>query len=130
MEPADRIDTVIEDPALRRLAHSGSEDSAAPVLIEVEVPTDVDTVGLPVRGGPSHGRPDAVTVEISTGQPEAATTRAVSSVIGQNPRYLRAAGAFAAVVTGAQLAALAATPVVRAIRPDRLLQIRGDSVSV
>jgi hypothetical protein len=48
----------------------------------------------------------------------------VTHILGRRPHYLRAARAFAAVATGAQLAALAASPLVQAIRPDRALQIK------
>ena len=47
----------------------------------------------------------------------------MSGILGRTPRYLRAARSFAAVATGAQLAALAASPAVAAIRPDRQLRL-------
>jgi hypothetical protein len=48
----------------------------------------------------------------------------VSHILGRRPRYLRAARAFAAVANGAQLAALAASPVVLAIRPARVVRVK------
>ena len=118
---ADRIDTVIEDGSLRRLAHERSA-AAAPVLIEVTGPTtDADVVIA--RGAPVDGRRDTVTVRASASErtPPDGAASAVSHILGRTPRYLRAARSFAAVATGAELAALAASPAVAAIRPDRLL---------
>jgi hypothetical protein len=121
---ADRIDTVITDGSLRRLARERS-DSSAPVLIEVTGPTE--DVELPLgRGRAVEGRPSTITVAASApaskDAPPADAASAVSRILGKNPRYLRAARSFAAVATGAQLAALAANPAVAAIRPDRKLQ--------
>jgi hypothetical protein len=120
---ADRIDTVIEDATLRRLARSASDDTTAPVLIEVDVPTSQDVVAVARAGSPSFGVPGVVAVERTTGRPTSAATRAVSRVLGRTPQYVGAARAYAAVATGSQLAALAATPAVRAIRPNRLLRV-------
>jgi hypothetical protein len=115
---ADRIDAVIEDGSLRRLAHERS-DEAAPVLIEVATPTTDVSIDLGRRGGATVGAPQRVTVQAANGAPPAEASSEVSHILGRRPRYLRAAGAFAAVVSGAQLAALAANPLVQAIRPDR-----------
>ena len=119
---ADRIDTVIEDGSLRRLAHERSA-ATAPVLIEVAGPTD--DVDIPVaRGVPVDGRPATVTVgaRISDPSPPAGAVSAVRHILGRTPRYLQAARSFAAIATGAELAALAASPAVAAIRPDRMLR--------
>ena len=118
----DRIDAVIEDGSLRRLARERSA-AAAPVLIEVTGPSaDADlAVG---RGAAVVGHPRTVTVHagISDPSPPAGAASAVRDILGGTPRYLRAgARSFAAVATGAQLAALAASPAVAAIRPDRKL---------
>jgi hypothetical protein len=120
---ADRIDTVIEDATLRQLARSASDDTTVPVLIEVDVPNSHDEVAMTRVGGPSFGVPATVAVERTTGRPTSAATRAVSLVLGRTPQYVGAARAYAAVATGSQLAALAATPAVRAIRPNRLLRV-------
>ena len=117
---ADRIETVIEDGSLRQLARERSDD-AAPVLIEVAGPTE--DVEVPIQRGPAvNGRRATVTVAASSGPPPESAETAVSRILGQTPRYLRAARSFAAVATGAQLAALAASPLVAAIRPNRQLQ--------
>jgi hypothetical protein len=118
---ADRIDTVITDGSLRRLAHERSAD-AAPVLIEVTGPS-VETDIVVGRGGPIDGRPSAVRVRggVSDPAPPDGAESAVRGILGRTPRYLRAARSFAAVATGAELAALAASPAVAAIRPDRKL---------
>jgi len=117
----DRIDAVIEDGSLRRLARERSA-AAAPVLIEVTGPSkDADlAVG---RGAAVVGHPPTVAVHagISDPAPPAGAASAVRDILGGKPRYLRAARSFAAVATGAQLAALAASPAVAAIRPDRKL---------
>jgi hypothetical protein len=119
----DRIDTVITDGSLRRLAHERS-DTSAPVLIEVAGPTD--EVEVRVGRGPAvDGRRSTIAVAASapgTSAPPKGAASAVSRILGGTPRYLRAARSFAAVATGAQLAALAASPAVAAIRPDRLLE--------
>ena len=120
----DRIDTVITDGSLRRLAHERSATSA-PVLIEVAGPTD--EVEVRVGRGPAvDGRRSTIAVAASAPGPSEAPPKgaasAVSRILGGTPRYLRAARSFAAVATGAQLAALAASPAVAAIRPDRLLE--------
>jgi hypothetical protein len=120
---ADRIDTVIEDATLRRLARSASDDTTVPVLIEVDVPQSQDDVAVTRGGGPSFGVPVTVAVERTKGRPTSAAARAVSVVLGLTPQYVGAAHAYAAVATGSQLAALAATPAVRAIRPNRLLRV-------
>jgi hypothetical protein len=118
---ADRIDAVIEDGSLRRLAHERSA-SAAPVLIEVAGPTE--EVDLPIaHGGALNGRPAQVTVRagVNDRKPPAGAVSAVRHILGRTPRYLQAARSFAAIATGAELAALAASPAVAAIRPDRQL---------
>ena len=118
---ADRIDTVIEDGSLRRLAHERST-AAAPVLIEVAGPTtDADVVIA--RGVPVDGQHTTVRVRANAAErtPPAGAVTAVSHILGRTPRYLRAARSFAVVATGAELAALAASPAVAAIRPDRKL---------
>jgi hypothetical protein len=120
---ADRIDAVIEDGPLRRLARDRS-DETVPVLIEMVGPTkDVD-INLGRRGGATIGAPTTVTIATSNGAPPRSASREVTHILGRRPHYLRAARAFAAVATGAQLAALAASPLVQAIRPDRALQIK------
>ena len=118
---ADRIDTVIEDGSLRRLARERSA-ATAPVLIEVTGPTEDVTVPV-ARGGRIDGRPATVTVGagMSGRTPPAGAVSAVRHILGRTPRYLQAARSFAAVATGAELAALAASPAVAAIRPDRML---------
>jgi hypothetical protein len=119
----DRIDTVINDGSLRKLAHERS-GVAAPVLIEVSGPTEDVVVPLG-RGAAIDGRPAttavAASAPTSSKAPPADAASAVSRILGSTPRYLRAARSFAAVATGAQLAALAANPAVAAIRPDRPL---------
>jgi hypothetical protein len=117
----DRIDTVIEDGSLRRLAHERST-AAAPVLIEVTGPSAETEIAIG-RGAPVVGRPASVTVRAGPSDPTPpdGAASAVSHILGRTPRYLRAARSFAAVATGAQLAALAASPAVAAIRPDRQL---------
>jgi hypothetical protein len=118
---ADRIETVIEDGSLRQLARDRSDDEAS-VLIEVNGPTE--DVEIPIGRGPAvSGRRSTVTVAAPAGAPPESAESEVSRILGQKPRYLRAARSFAAVATGAQLAALAANPLVAAIRPNRQLQL-------
>jgi hypothetical protein len=117
----DRLDTVITDGSLRRLAREQS-DATAPVLIELAGPTEDVEVRIG-RGGATF-RPSTVTIAASTGAPAPDAEQAVTRILGSKPRYLNAARAFAAVATGAQLAALAANPIVAAIRPDRVLKLR------
>jgi hypothetical protein len=118
---ADRIDTVIEDGSLRRLAHERST-ATAPVLIEVFGPTG-DAEVVIARGGAVDGRRTTVKVRPNAAErtPPAGAVTAVSDILGRTPRYLRTARSFAAVATGKELAALAASPAVAAIRPDRKL---------
>jgi hypothetical protein len=121
----DRIDTVITDGSLRRLAHERSA-TRAPVLIEVTGPSRPADVAV-ARGGAVDGRRPTVTVMAAAGAvestpPDGAVSE-VSGILGRTPRYLRAARSFAAMATGAQLAALAASPAVAAIRPDRQLRL-------
>jgi hypothetical protein len=120
---ADRIDAVIEDGSLRRLAHERSKE-AAPVLIEVAGPTKAVDIGLGRRGGATIGAPTRITVEVADGNPSPDASEEVSDILGRPPRYLRAARAFAAVATGAQLAALAASPLVQAIRPAQAVRMK------
>jgi hypothetical protein len=119
----DRIDTVIADGSLRRLARERST-TKAPVLIEVTGPSRPVDVAV-ARGGAVDGRRPTVTVMAGAAErtpPDGAVSE-VSGILGRTPRYLRAARSFAAVATGAQLAALAASPMVAAIRPDRQLRL-------
>jgi hypothetical protein len=120
---ADRIDAVIEDGSLRRLAHERSEETA-PVLIEVSGPTKAVEIDLGRRGGVTIGAPTRLTVEVADGNPPAAASEEVRDILGRPPRYLRAARAFSAVATGAQLAALAASPLVQAIRPAQAVRMK------
>ena len=86
---ADRIDAVIEDGSLRRLARERSA-AAAPVLIEVTGPsTDADVaVG---RGAAVVGRPATVAVRagVSEPTPPEGAASAVRDILGATPRYLR-----------------------------------------
>ncbi|HKA04738.1 MAG TPA: hypothetical protein VKD67_10420 [Acidimicrobiales bacterium] len=120
---ADRIDAVIEDGSLRRLAHERSKETA-PVLIEVAGPTKAVDIDLGRRGGATIGAPTHVTVEVADGNPPADASEEVTDILGRPPYYLRAARAFSAVATGAQLAALAASPLVQAIRPAQAVQMK------
>jgi hypothetical protein len=120
---ADRIDAVIEDGSLRRLAHERS-DEEAPVLIEVTVPTTDVAIELGARGSATVGAPARVAVKVTDGAPPREASTEVSHILGRRPRYLRAANAFSAVASGAQLAALAALPLVQAIRPDRPVRMK------
>jgi hypothetical protein len=120
--PPDRIAAVMDDPHLRQLARDASPDEA-PVLIEVAGPVLATTVPTPRPGGPSFGPPEAVTVERTAGSPPSELERELTHILGQTPRYLPAARAFAAKTTGSQLAALAAIPAVIAIRPKRVLRM-------
>jgi hypothetical protein len=119
----ERIERVIADSSLRRLARARSDDTA-PVLIEVAVPTDEVTVTIGRRG--AFGRPAAIAVNAPSAPamaPPDAAAAFVQRVFGRTPQYLRAARSFAAVATGAQLATLAASPLVAAIRPDEVLHL-------
>jgi hypothetical protein len=120
---ADRIDAVIEDGSLRRLARERS-DETAPVLIEVAGPTKPVDIDLGRRGGATIGAPTRLTIEVADGNPPDAASHEVSDILGRPPRYLRAARAFSAVATGAQLAALAASPLVQAIRPAHAVRMK------
>ncbi len=120
---ADRIDAVIEDGSLRRLAHERS-DEAAPILIEVAAPTTDVAIDLGARGSATVGAPARVDVKVVDGSPTREASTEVSHILGRRPRYLRAANAFAAIASGAQLAALAASPLVQAIRPDRPVRMK------
>jgi hypothetical protein len=120
---ADRIDAVIEDGSLRRLAHERS-DETAPVLIEVTGPTKTVDVDLGRRGGATIGAPTRLRLEVADGNPPDAASHEVSDILGRPTRYLRAARAFSAVATGAQLAALAASPLVQAIRPAQAVRMK------
>jgi len=120
---ADRIDAVIEDGSLRRLAHERSDEKAT-VLIEVAGPTKAVAIDLGRRGGATFGAPGRVTVEEPDGPPPSAASHEVTDILGRRPRYLRAARAFSAVASGAQLAALAASPLVQAIRPAQPVQMK------
>jgi hypothetical protein len=120
---ADRIDAVIEDGSLRRLAHERS-DEESPVLIEMATPTKDVPIDHGARGSATVGAPSRVAVKVVDGTLPPAATTEVSHILGRRPRYLRAANAFAAVASGAQLAALAALPLVQAIRPDRPVRMK------
>jgi hypothetical protein len=120
---ADRIDAVIADGSLRRLAHERSNEKA-PVLIEVTGPTKTVSVDLGRRGGATIGAPTRLTVEVADGNPPDDASHEVTDILGRPPRYLRAARAFSAVATGAQLAALAASPLVLAIRPAQAVRMK------
>jgi hypothetical protein len=122
----DRLDEVIRDEFLRRLAQDRSA-AAAHVLIEVAPPTIARLVRLGRQRPPISGQPGAVTVTVPSGDgegPPLEAARAVAEVLGRRPHYLRAAHAFVSDVTGAQLAALAASPEIRAIRPCRRVHHR------
>jgi hypothetical protein len=120
---ADRIDAVIEDGSLRRLAHERS-DEMAPVLIEVAGPTKAVDIDLGRRGGATVGAPSRITVDVADGSPPPAASHEVTDILGRPARYLRAARAFSAVASGAQLAALAASPLVQAIRPAQTVRMK------
>jgi len=94
------------------------------VLIEVAGPTKAVDIDLGRRGGATIGAPTHVTVEVADGSPPADASEEVTDILGRPPYYLRAARAFSAVATGAQLAALAASPLVQAIRPAQAVQMK------
>jgi hypothetical protein len=121
----EQLERVIPDGSLRRLAQNRS-DATARVLIEVAGPSDDATIHVGQRG--RFGSPTEIAVHAPPSSPGPPAppdvTAVVQGILGRRPRYLRAAHAFAAVATGAQLAALAASPFVTAIRPDRQLQLQ------
>jgi hypothetical protein len=120
---SDRIDQVIGDEALRRLARQRSTE-VVPVLIEVDEPSAPAEIELGRRRETVTGRTTSIPVTVPT---QAAATaeavRVLTDVFGRTPPYLRAAHAFVSRATGAQLAALAASPLVRAISPDRHVRV-------
>jgi len=132
-DPADKatapeqLERVIPDGSLRRLAQNRS-DTTARVIIEVAAPTEGTTIHVGSRG--RFGSPPEIEVTVPAPSPSpsseapADAAAAVRGILGRKPRYLRAAHAFVAIANGAQLAALAASPFVTAIRPDRQLQLQ------
>jgi hypothetical protein len=119
-ETAERVDEVIRDEPLRRLARSRSNEKVA-VLVEVAPAVPPPEIRLaPGRDGTS-GRPDAITVVEpgEDGEPPVDAERVIAGILGHTPVYLRAAGAFACDLDGAQLAELTRSSAIASIRPNR-----------
>jgi hypothetical protein len=115
----------VHDPRLRALADEGSADDVVSVIIEVEVPSPRFTAarrpGIP--GG--DRRVGAVRPQLQTSGEATSTTRReeaarfLGRLLGSVPRWLPAAHAFVADVTGAQLAEIARSPLTRSVAVNR-----------
>ena len=116
---AERIDEVIRDDGLRRLARSRSSAAVA-VLVEVARTVRPDKIRLTPGHDGTPRRPAAITVAASgDDEPSVETKRVITEILGHPPVYIGVAGAFACDLNGAQLAELARSPAVASIRPNR-----------
>jgi hypothetical protein len=124
-DPFD-LATRIPDPNLRRLAETRSSQTVS-VLIEPDLPRqrlDFEEMSEPGTGRPRPARvaPETAdeTREIETRT--ASTQVFLRGVLDSDPRWLRSSRVFVADVTGDQLAAIARSPLTRAIHPNRQLR--------
>ncbi len=123
----DALDRKLPDPRLRALADQGSNDIVS-VLIEVDLPVPRFTLTRRpgVRGGDRRVGttrpqidPAGEATSSSTRKDEAA--RFLSRLLGGVPRWLPAAHAFVADVTGKQLAEIVRSPLTRSVAVNRSL---------
>jgi hypothetical protein len=115
----------VGDEQLRSFATGGGSDRR-PVLVEVALPRRQVRLGSSVRGGPQGRAPVGVEPRPGgAGDQDAATVESarafLAGELGAEPVWLGAAGAFTAEVTGDELAAIARSPLVRAVHPNRRL---------
>lgn len=115
----------IPDPRLLRLAEEAGEEAES-VLVEPNLARPKVELGPAMRAG---GRTPAPSRVAEPTPEEAASDKRTRSEVerllleaaGAPPRWLHAARAFVARLNGAQLKAVAASPHVRAVRPNRRL---------
>ena len=113
----------IDSPELQRLAAEGSPETRS-VIIELDVVRPTVQFALDRHGRP---RPVATSLERETersGDIERTSKEVhefLTTTVGVDPLWLRAARAFVADVSGAQLDQIAKHPMTRVIRPNRKL---------
>jgi hypothetical protein len=110
----DDLTVKLPDPDLRSLATEGS-DSVVSVLIQVDEPPPRVTLA---QGTQRRWRVDSPS---AAGLRRAEAAQFLGQVLGSTPRWLSAAGAFVADVTGAQLAEIARSPLTRSVARNRNL---------
>lgn len=115
----ERLRLKVPEAALReRIAAGGAERHT--VIVEVEAPSP----RVALRTDPRSGRRRFVPQPDDTGDTAAAKAAAVlgaliETLTGERPPYLSAARAFVVEATADQLRALADSPLVRGIAPNR-----------
>ncbi|MDP9073087.1 MAG: hypothetical protein M3N98_02740 [Actinomycetota bacterium] len=113
----------VSDDDLQRFA--GGQSGCRSVLVEVAIPRARAEIGVVARPGNVQPLPLRLAGTTRAADPGAlvATARSfLTGVLGVDPVWLDAAACFVADVTGAQLQAIVASPLVRAIHPNRHLR--------
>lgn len=103
----------LPDPDLRHFAAEGS-DGVVSVLIQVDDPPPRVILA---QGTQRRWRVD----QPPQGLRRAEAAQFLGRVLGSTPRWLSAAGAFVADVSGKQLAEIARSPLTRSVAPNRTL---------
>jgi hypothetical protein len=106
----------LPDAELRAFAANRSDDVVS-VLIEVDQPSPRVTL----TQGSRRQRPRITAPQPAAGNRWDEAARFLGEILGSQPRWLSAAGAFVADVTGAQLAEIARSPLTRSVARNRNL---------
>lgn len=121
--------------ANRELRQFAAANTAEPVsvLIEIDLPSPVVSVArtengeLSLRGARIRSDVSAADLQVAEGRIRQAT-EFLEKLLGKSPRWLPGAHSFAARVTPQQLRAIASSPTVKAIWPNRELRAHAGGV--
>jgi hypothetical protein len=122
----DALDRKLADPRLRALADQSSPD-VVNVLIEVDLPAPRFTLTRRPGAGAGDRRVGAARPQMRSSGEAPSTARKdeaarfLARLLGSVPRWLPAAHAFVADVTGAQLVEIARSPLTRSVAVNRSL---------
>ncbi|MGE0744202.1 MAG: hypothetical protein AB7K86_03095 [Rhodospirillales bacterium] len=117
----ERLRAKVPDADLRdRIAAEGDGDRRHTVIVEVEAPSPRLLTRPDLRSGRRRFVPEPDDRSDDAAAQAAATLgELIEKLTGERPPYLGAARAFVLDATGAQIRALADSPLVRSIRPNR-----------
>ena len=124
---SDAVAEKIQNPVLLKVMTGGGSDEPTSILVELDIPPQVIDFAKP-PGSEGHRATIRVKPESSEQQAQndakiKAAREFLISVLGETPQWLRSARAFVAQATPDQLRKIALSPLIRAIRLNRRLEL-------
>jgi hypothetical protein len=124
---SDVVAEKIQNPVLLEVITGAGSDEPTSVLVELDIPSQV--IDFEKQPGP-EGQRAAIRVKPESSEQQAqneakikAAREFLISVLGETPQWLRSARAFVAQATPDQLRTIALSPLIRAIRLNRRLEL-------